>query len=255
VRLLFGGTTGELDLLGSRAELVALGRQVRRAEGKVRLTVMRDPAPFDSSLRWVMFGRIRAGRVSLRVEGDRLHVEGAGEYLALLADDLEAFAAGGDGSGPLHVDHVPDHPYLAAGSASLVVELDEGARFLRDDGWQKVWLVDRHRVAIRHGQGPEEAFDNVDVGIESYGGRRWTATVLTPGAITECLRRHQATGESGGGAYLRIPDMLVVPCPGVEAILDAVRALLREDGLGGLPELEPDDTDEPDEPADPDGLT
>jgi hypothetical protein len=59
--------------------------------------------------------------VRVDVSRNTLLISGDAEARAVLADNLRGVAAMEDG-GHLHVDHFPDHPYLAAGSVPLVVE-------------------------------------------------------------------------------------------------------------------------------------
>ncbi|MFF4315016.1 hypothetical protein [Streptomyces sp. NPDC001507] len=51
-------------------------------------------------------------------------LRGGPEFFALLAGNIEGFAAAADQDDHLHVDYFPDHDCLAEGSGSVVVALD-----------------------------------------------------------------------------------------------------------------------------------
>jgi hypothetical protein len=61
--------------------------------------------------------------ISSSGDSESLDVRGGPEALALLADNIEGFASEGDVDDHLHVDHYPDHDYLAEGSGSVVVTI------------------------------------------------------------------------------------------------------------------------------------
>ncbi|MFC7329617.1 Imm32 family immunity protein [Marinactinospora rubrisoli] len=109
--------TGSADALHALAHTVAAGGRCTAGPGS------EDGA--------VLLVAVEAGTAPgpVRVEADLaervLRIHGAGEYRAVLGAALHDTAAMTDG-GHLHVDHYPDHPYLAEGSAPLIVESPHG---------------------------------------------------------------------------------------------------------------------------------
>ncbi|WP_330290041.1 Imm32 family immunity protein [Streptomyces sp. NBC_00576] len=125
VKVLRGDSTGELELSGTRSELLTLGRELRKGHGEIPLEKVSDPFPYNRSLSRMSVRRA-SGKVMISSSGDSesLDVRGGPEALALLADNIEGFASEADADDHLHVDHYPDHDYLAEGSGSVVVSID-----------------------------------------------------------------------------------------------------------------------------------
>jgi hypothetical protein len=70
--------------------------------------------------------------------------------------------------------------------------------------------------------------ENCDGHVLLEDGSRRTFTALTVAEISRLMGRWQSSGEEGGGAYLRIPDLIVLRSGGVDSIVSAVRALAEE---------------------------
>jgi hypothetical protein len=69
--------------------------------------------------------------------------------------------------------------------------------------------------------------ENVDAEVVLSNGSRWSATFLSVAEISRIMKRWEATGECLDGAYLRIPDLIVVRQGGLEgmvAVLDSILA-------------------------------
>lgn len=122
MRLVSDPVFGEVDLSGSAEELMALAAAVTAGQGLVRAAA----GTATGSLAGV---EVRAGAGPGAGPGVRIHVDDRHALLvisgdpaarAILAANLRGMAESEDG-GHLHVDHFPDHPYLAEGSVPLVV--------------------------------------------------------------------------------------------------------------------------------------
>lgn len=124
MKVLRGDSTGELELSGTRSELLALGRELRKGYGEIPLEKVSDPFPCSRSLSWMSVRRA-SGKILTSSSGDSesLDVRGGPEALSLLADNIEGFASEADVDDHLHVDYYPDHDYLAEGSGSMVVAI------------------------------------------------------------------------------------------------------------------------------------
>lgn len=106
-------------------------------------------------------------------------------------------------------------------------------RLLPDNGsYLRHFTVDDPRVAelkaIVGVDGCDVDDANIDATIGLPDGTHVNFTLITPKNITTLLARWSVTGECGGGAFLRIKDMVVVPALTEEAIVRAVRAILDE---------------------------
>lgn len=130
LKLLHGDSTGELELTGTRSELLALGRKLRSGSGRgeIRLIKVSGPFPYTRCLLRIQF-RQGSWKIGMSVSGDgeALEIEGGPESLSLLANKIERSALGEGQDDHLHVDYFPDHDYLAQGWGSLVVAIDSNA--------------------------------------------------------------------------------------------------------------------------------
>jgi hypothetical protein len=92
-----------------------------------------------------------------------------------------------------------------------------------------VWTGERDGVTLRVMLGVDEdpeQVDNVDVEIVDPSGATYAATFLTTDAIDVVLKRWERTGEYGGGRYFWCVDLVVIPRPGVDAIMAAAVELV-----------------------------
>jgi hypothetical protein len=118
-------STRELELSGTRSELLTLGRKLRSRRGEILLAKVSNPFPYTRSLSRIEI-QLASGkiRVSPSGDGETLDVAGRLESLSLLAENIEGFALEADQDDHLHVDYFPEHDYLAEESGSLVVAID-----------------------------------------------------------------------------------------------------------------------------------
>ena len=83
-----------------------------------------SPLPYDRSLsRVIISGGSGKVEVALINEGQSLLVRGAGEFMAVLASNIEGFAEHGVRGEHAHIDYFPDHYYLAKDAEPLVLAL------------------------------------------------------------------------------------------------------------------------------------
>ena len=80
--------------------------------------------------------------------------------------------------------------------------------------------------------------DNVDAESSLPNGNRYAATILTLNQIDTIMRRWEQTGECLAGAYLRVPDLVIVRKPGVSSMTRALKDLLSAGQVADLPRLE-----------------
>ena len=86
------------------------------------------------------------------------------------------------------------------------------------------------QIAFRLGDGEDpDSIDNVDAAIEMPDGSRWGATMLTVREVERILARHSSSGESAGGLYLRVPDLILMSAPGVERMVVAILDVVEKD--------------------------
>jgi hypothetical protein len=92
------------------------------------------------------------------------------------------------------------------------------------------WTVRRHDFTIEflYGQGDDPAVvDNLDAWIHLSDGTVRYATFITPAGIAEILRRRRGVAQAGGGRYFWASDLVIVPVPGVNAMVAAAEEMIR----------------------------
>src|SRR4051794_95519 len=84
------------------------------------------------------------------------------------------------------------------------------------------------RLIVRGIEG-DGSVSNVDVELIDAHGARWSATVLTVGEIQRLMRLYRSTGECSGGAYFRVPDLLILDEPTLTALVSVIEELVRSE--------------------------
>jgi hypothetical protein len=84
------------------------------------------------------------------------------------------------------------------------------------------------RLALEDGE-PLDQVCNVDGWIEVPGEGWWAATFFSLAEVGRLLALRQDGEEYGASAYFACTDGIIVPEPGVDAILAAARELVAED--------------------------
>ncbi|GHJ12993.1 hypothetical protein TPA0908_09880 [Micromonospora sp. AKA38] len=93
-------------------------------------------------------------------------------------------------------------------------------------GWDCV--VEGARVRFMPGQGDDPVTaDNIDAHVYLVDGTHRYATFMTTVEIGRVLQRWTETGEAGGGQYFWCSDLVIVPRPGVEAMVAALGEMIR----------------------------
>lgn len=85
-----------------------------------------------------------------------------------------------------------------------------------------------------------ESVANVDAFVDLPDGSSWALTVLTVDEVRRLLTRWKETGEAGNGSYFWVVDQLIVPVPGLRAMVTAIREVVRTGELAevGVPSSE-----------------
>jgi hypothetical protein len=99
---------------------------------------------------------------------------------------------------------------------------------LRDDMYGHV--VETDDVVVQFMLGGSDALEtvgNVDAHLYFADGSHRHATFFTLDAIKEVLERHARTGETGGGRYFWCSDQVIVPKPGIAAMMAAIDEMIR----------------------------
>ena len=118
-------TTGDMELRGSSSQFKEFAARLRSGgEIPVSPDEVLDPSPYDRALSRVV---IRSGSgkvvVTLMDDGQSLLICGGGEFMAVLAANIEGFAEGGAYGEHAHIEYFPDHHYLAEDAEPLVLAL------------------------------------------------------------------------------------------------------------------------------------
>jgi hypothetical protein len=76
-----------------------------------------------------------------------------------------------------------------------------------------------------------EVVDNVDAFVDLPDGSSWALTIFTVDEVRRLLQHWQATGEVAHGSYFWVVDQLIVPQPGLAAMVTAIRELVRTNDI------------------------
>ncbi|MFD0268543.1 hypothetical protein ACFVGY_18515 [Streptomyces sp. NPDC127106] len=121
LQVLYSGESKELELSGTRRELLALGQLLRGKAGSCDLSENRHPFPYERSLSEIAFQEdSEHDTASIVTEDQVLRIQGGREALDLLAGNIEGFASEADASDHRHVDS-PTYDYIAPESDPLVI--------------------------------------------------------------------------------------------------------------------------------------
>ncbi len=95
-----------------------------------------------------------------------------------------------------------------------------------------------------------ETVDNVDAFVDLPDGSTWTLTIFTVDEVRRILDRWKQTGEVANGSYFWGIDDLIVPQPGIPAMVTAIRELVRSNEItaAGI-RIRTDDQADPDPPG------
>jgi hypothetical protein len=111
-------------------------------------------------------------------------------------------------------------------------------------------VEERDGVVVQFMLGGEDApdtADNIDAHIYLPDGTHRYATFFTTEAINALLRKDARTGETGGGRYFWCSDQVIVPRPGVPAMMEAVSEMIRSGDITIMCGLVDDDSDDEDQ--------
>ncbi|WP_281901094.1 hypothetical protein [Phytohabitans aurantiacus] len=97
----------------------------------------------------------------------------------------------------------------------------------RRDGPYLVVALDGFTVRFLLGDDDPALTENGDAHVVMADGTTRSVTFLTPRAIQRVLDRWHDTGEAGRGSYFWAADMVVIPRPGIQAVVSAVAELVR----------------------------
>ncbi|GAB3174077.1 hypothetical protein GCM10027259_13520 [Micromonospora palomenae] len=93
-------------------------------------------------------------------------------------------------------------------------------------GWD--CIVEGAVVRFMPGGDDEPAtVDNIDAHVHLADGTHRYATFMTTDEIGRILRRWAETGEAGGGRYFWCSDLVIIPRPGVKAMVAALEEIIR----------------------------
>ncbi|MEV7419688.1 hypothetical protein [Streptomyces sp. NPDC089919] len=127
MRVLYWPVDRAVDVSGGAAELVALSLALAAGAGTVPATSSAEPDFGGTELVAVEVAATDGPGVRMTVDQDRrvLLVEGDRRALTDLAEEFRSTADLDDG-GHQHIEHHPDHPYLAADSLALILNSPHG---------------------------------------------------------------------------------------------------------------------------------
>jgi hypothetical protein len=100
-------------------------------------------------------------------------------------------------------------------------------------------------LSILHAAGGQAG--PLDIEYESSSGERYLATVATLADLRRLMETWRETGESLGGRYLWISDLIVVDELSADVIAEVVEDLVTNEEVGSAMQLVTEASDPPDE--------
>ena len=141
MQVLRSDATAEMELSGTRLDLLSLAQALRSGRETLPLNTAADPFPYSRALSTIESTRTSGDLViSLSTDSHALTFSGGSEELESLASTIMGFAEEGDDSAHLHVEYVPGHEYLSPNSEPLVIALIGG------EGGARVRFAGRERL-------------------------------------------------------------------------------------------------------------
>jgi hypothetical protein len=130
--VLHGRSMDEPELGGTSSEYVELARLVLAGHGRLPLTAVADPSPYDNALVEIAVKRrpAQAATITLARETHALEISGDEASLAVLAENLGEFGAESTPDEHMHIEYFPGHFYLGPNSHPLVAVLSPDNRKL-----------------------------------------------------------------------------------------------------------------------------
>ena|SRR5215207_1752170 len=102
-------------------------------------------------------------------------------------------------------------------------------------------MVDSHQFILEISAGVVEfmlgaeddpaTVGNVDAVVTLNDGTRWSATFLTLDEIARILDRWTTSGEGLGGSFFACPDLVIVRCRGIPAMVDVLEGLSKSNSI------------------------
>jgi hypothetical protein len=97
----------------------------------------------------------------------------------------------------------------------------------RPEGPNLVVARDRFTVRFLHGgEGDLDAVQDVDAYVTVPAGPTYYVSLFTLDAIAQVMQRWAHTGEAGNGSYFWTTDLVIVPRPGLTAMITAIEELV-----------------------------
>jgi hypothetical protein len=113
----------EVDIELGCAAASELADMIERGRGEIAGDPAADPRPYQRQLEAVRVAAVPSGKVVISLDdgGQALHLTGALEYLAVLADVVRDLAAEPSPDTHVHVEYFDGHYYLAESEIGIVL--------------------------------------------------------------------------------------------------------------------------------------
>jgi hypothetical protein len=111
-----------------------------------------------------------------------------------------------------------------------------------------LFRIEHERFVARfpdHGRDLEQLRDQ-DIYVTVTDGPTYYVSLMTVDAIDSVLRRWAHTGEAAGGSYFWSTDLVIIPRPGITAMIEAIDGLVRDETIDQACQVIPGPDDGPD---------
>jgi hypothetical protein len=123
-----GGTVPEGEIRGSRNDLQTLAQAIRTGNSTLVCSTTGCAHPYGRLLEKIVVqvSLEETPRICVAEDSSELEIRGDQAGLSIIANNIEGLARDGDEGAHWHVEHIPEEPYVAAGSYPITISLEVG---------------------------------------------------------------------------------------------------------------------------------
>lgn len=120
MRFSYSSNSQEIDVSGTRIELINLAEYFSEGEGIIDGQTEGDPYPYMAFARCLEIKKVKDSPVKFRVLPGRITVQGDLQKLLIISENILDLVSNGGCGTHLHIEYFEDHPYLCAESIPVI---------------------------------------------------------------------------------------------------------------------------------------
>jgi hypothetical protein len=121
MRFSYSSNSQEIDISGTRIELLNLAAYFSKGEGILEGQKEGDPYPYKAFAGCLEINKVKDSLVNFRVVPGKITVLGDLQKLSIISENILDLVSGGGCGTHIHIEYFEDHPYLLAESIPVIV--------------------------------------------------------------------------------------------------------------------------------------